>query len=124
MITYRFACCGGAVVCLVLFAVFLVAPAAYLAGYGVVADTSGQFLGNRTAPLFLGLAAMCWLLRDQTDHQVRWAVSLVMMITFWGIAITGVWDYAIGQASSTILIAAVGETILAGVFLYAMRTAP
>lgn len=122
MITYRLACSIGALVCVILFAIFLVAPGSYMAGYGVSPDQSGLFLGTRAAPLFLGLAAFCWLLRGNTDPQVRWAVSLSMSLTFLGIAVTGLWDFWQGEAANMIVLAAFGETALAAIFIVGMRS--
>lgn len=121
MITYRLVCSLSALVCLILFAIFLISPGAYSAGYGVPSDAGAVFLGNRAAPLFLGLAAMCWLLRTSSAPDVRMAVSLAMILTFVGIAVTGVWAFIDGSAASTILLAAGGEILLAALFAIGLR---
>ena len=51
-------CIATAVLCAVLFAVFLIAPGAYMALYSVTADASAVFIGRRASPLFLGLAVV------------------------------------------------------------------
>lgn len=122
MITFRLVCRVSALVCLVLFGIFVIAPDAYVASYGAPADAGVVFLGNRTAPMFLGLATVCWLLQDQTEPEVRTALSLAMIVTYGGIATTGIWAYLQGDATSTILLAAGGELALAVAFAYTAWT--
>jgi hypothetical protein len=57
-------CIATAVLCAVLFAVFLIAPGLYVGLYGAPADAGATFLGRRASPLFLGLAVFFWVLRD------------------------------------------------------------
>ena len=114
---YKVACSLTAFVCLVLFVIFLVAPAAYTAGYGVVAGEGGIFFGRRLSPMLLGLAIILWMLRDHADVAVQWAVAITMSVTFAGVAGTGVCAYMTGVAGQTILLAAVGELAIAAAFL-------
>ena len=120
MISFRTTCRLTAVVCLVLFGIFIAAPGAYIAGYGAPPDPGGAFLGNRVAPMFLGLAVLCWHLREHTERQVRTALGLTMIITFAGIAVTGVWAFIQGTASAAILAAAAGEIVIAIAFAQAI----
>ena len=122
MISFRIVCSLTAVVCIVLFGIFLAAPGFYVAVYGVRADASGMFLGNRAAPVFLGLAALCWLLRRQTEPEVQAAVSLSMILIFGGIKITGIWAYFQDVATASILVAAAGECAIAFAFGQTLRT--
>lgn len=121
MISFRLTCRLTALVCLVLFGIFAIAPDAYVVGYGGPADPGAVFLGHRTAPMFLGIATVCWFLQDHTERDVRTALSLAMIVTFGGIAITGIWAYLQGGASNAILLAAGGEIALALAFAYTLR---
>ena len=118
---FRLACSLTALVCAVLFLVFLVVPGQYIAGYGVLADTSGVFLGRRVSPMFLGLGIMLWMVRDQFDPVVQRAVCWSMIAVFAGIALTGLWAFASGLAGQTILLAAAGELVIAGAFFWAIN---
>ena len=120
---YKTACTLTALVCLVLFIIFVTIPGSYTAGYGVPADAGGAFLGRRASPMLLGLAILLWMLRDQSDVGVQRAVALAMAVSFAGIALTGVYAFMTGVASQTIVIAALGELVIAGAFLVIMRRA-
>ncbi len=121
MINFRIACLVSCIVCLVLFAILLVAPGNYVAGYGASADAGAEFMGRRAAPIFLGLTLMCGLLRGNLHVDVQWSVSLSMIFAFLGTAIVSVWAFVEGAASQTILIAAGGELLLALVFVLSLR---
>lgn len=118
---FRLACSLSAVVCLILFAIFLAMPGSYLSGYDVAADAGGTFLGRRASPLFLGFGIMLWMLRDQLDAAVQRAVCWSMIATFVGVAMTGTFAFVTGVASQTILVAAVGELAIAAAFFVALR---
>lgn len=120
---FRLVCSLSAVVCLVLFVIFLIFPGSYMAGYGVAADNGGEFLGRRASPLFLGLAIVLWMLRDHLDATVQKAVCWSMITAFTGVALTGASSFATGVASQTILLASVGELVIAGAFFLALRRA-
>ena len=118
---FRLACSLTALVCAVLFLIFLIVPGHYIAGYRVEADASGVFLGRRASPLFLGLALLLWMVRDQFDPVLQRAVCWSMIAVFAGIALTGVAAFVTGVAGQIILLAAVGELVIAGAFFWAMR---
>jgi len=83
--TFAHVCTIATVVCVLVFAILLVGPAAYAGIY----------------------------VRDSTDMQVRGAIAATITVAFGGIALTGVWAFADGTASSMILLAAIGEVALA-----------
>ena len=118
---FRLVCSLTAVICAVLFVIFALFPGQYTAGYGVAADGGGIFLGRRASPLFLGLAILLWMLRDQLDPVVQRAVSWSMIAVFAGIALTGLIAFASGVAGQTILVATLGEVVVAAAFFIAMR---
>ena len=112
-------CAATALLCVVLFAVFLIAPGTYVSLYGVTADTGAVFLGRRAAPLFLGLAVFFWIMRHVGPGPLQDATAFAAALTFAGIAATGVWAYLIGTASFAILVAAGLETAIALAFVLA-----
>lgn len=121
MIGFRMAATLLCAVCAILFVILLVAPAGYMATYGVSADGSGSFMSRRSAPLMLGLAVLLWFARDLRLTPGREAIRLSMIVIFAGIAATGTAEYLMGHASWTILIAAAGELLIAAVFLWGIR---
>ncbi len=118
---FRFACSVTALVCAVLFVIFLLVPGSYSGTYGVPTNASAEFVTRRASGLFLGLAVLLWMGRDAPDSPLRRAVCYGVFAIFAGIAATGCYEYARGFANGVILIAALGELVLAGLFLRAAR---
>ncbi|MCF7700786.1 hypothetical protein [Loktanella sp. M215] len=112
-------CVATSVLCVALFAVFLVSPGHYIALYGVAPDAGAAFLGRRAAPLFLGLAVFFWVLRGTGPGPLRDGTVWAAALTFGGIAVTGIWTYASGSASRAILVAAGLELAIALTFVMA-----
>ncbi|MEL6573503.1 MAG: hypothetical protein AAFQ64_17745 [Pseudomonadota bacterium] len=121
MISFRIACLVSTIVCLVLFAILLIAPANYVAGYGGPANDGAEFMGRRGAPMLLGLALITGLLRGSLDLAVQWVVSWAMIAAYVGVALTGIYAYVSGDAALSIIWAAAGEILLAGVFALTLR---
>jgi hypothetical protein len=118
-VTFALLCIATAVLCVVLFAVFLIASGLYVGLYGAPADAGATFLGRRASPLFLGFAVFFWLLRDIRMGPLQDGTALAAALTFAGIAATGIWSYATGSASFAILVAAGLESAIALAFLLA-----
>lgn len=118
---FRLAATLTAIVCAVLFVIFLLAPQSYSAGYGVPGDAAGEFLGRRASPLLLGLAVMLWSGRNAPASPLRSAVCYGVGVCFAGIAFTGLYEYGRNVASITIVVAAGLEMVVAAVFLLAAR---
>ena len=112
-------CAATSALCVILFAVFVVAPGGYASLYGVAAGTGGLFLGRRAAPLFLGLAVFFWALRGVGPGPLQDATAWAAAATFIGIAVTGVWAWLGGTASFAILVAAALEVAIGLAFLMA-----
>ena len=121
MINFRIACLIAMIVCLVVFATLLIAPANYVGGYGASGDAGAEFMGRRAAPVFLGLALVTGLLRGSIDLTVQWAVSWAVIVAFVGTAVTGTYAYLQGDASQNILVASFGEMLIAGIFLISLQ---
>ncbi|WP_377505105.1 hypothetical protein [Octadecabacter sp. R77987] len=102
-----------AAICAVLFVILLVFPAAYAPTYGVGADADVQFITRRAAPMFIAPAVILWLAAGAPDSPLRRAVALGFALTFVGIAVTGVAAFLEGSASAAIVIAALGECLMA-----------
>ena len=119
--TYRTAASLVAVVCAVLALLFILAPHLYAPTYGVEADTGAVFITRRAGPGFLGLALILWVSRDAPASKLRGGVAMGAALCFAGVAATGVFDWARGVASASILIAAVSEVLLAVVLIYTSR---
>ncbi len=118
---YRIAASVTAVVFLALFAILLVAGRSYVTTYGVAPSEGADFLARRAAPMFAGLAVMLWLLRDLPVGSARDGFCYGLATLWFGIAATGVYEFSMGQAGATILIAAFAEVIVGAVFLLVRR---
>ncbi|MEY1555935.1 hypothetical protein AB3Y40_09915 [Yoonia sp. R2331] len=118
---FRFAAIATAIVCAVLFVTFLLFPGSYAGTYSVPTNASAEFITRRSSGVFLGLAVMLWMGRNAPDSPLRRAVCYGLFAIFAGIAATGCYEYARGFASVSILVAALGELVLAGLFLRAAR---
>ena len=113
---FRMVCSLTAVVALALFGLLLILPGHYTAGYGVAADVGGIFMGRRASPMFLGLAILLWMVRDEVEPNIQRAISLSMIALFAGIAFTGIWSFASGLGNMANLLAAFCERLIAIAF--------
>jgi hypothetical protein len=118
---FRLISISTAAICFVLFGLFLIAPGFYTEVYGVAADRGGDFLGRRASPMFLGLAVILWLNRNAPPTLQRQSISYGIATVFAGIAFTGLFEFGRGNASFNIVIAAIGEMLIAFAFLVAAR---
>ena len=119
---FRLVALASAVICLILFVLFVFSPATYLNTYGVVGDAGGEFMVRRASPMFAGLALLLWRVRDAEASPLRDAICAAMIVIFGGIAVSGIIAYATGAAGGLILVAAAGEALVAGGFAVARRT--
>lgn len=104
-----------------LFAVLIAAPDAYVRTFGLPPDAGAEFVGRRAAPVFLGLAVMCWSLRGLEAGPARRGFCLGMAVLWAGIAVTGLWDFWSGEAGAGILVAAFVEAGFCAAFLATLR---
>jgi hypothetical protein len=108
-------------VCLALVAVWLVAPRALLAFWGVpsAAGPLADLMGRRTAALFAGLGLMLFLARNAEASGARTALARSFALACVGLAFSGVYELWAGHASVGILGASLVEAALALGFLTA-----
>lgn len=121
MIAFRHAAILLSVICAALFVIFLVFPAQYMATYGIASSEGAAFMSRRVSPMVLGLAVLFWYARNLRMSPGREAIRLAVIISFGGIALTGIGEFLVGHASWTILVAAMSELVIAGVFLWGIR---
>ena len=110
-----------AFVCLVLFLILLASPAAYVSTYGVAPDAGASFMVRRASPMFAGFALILWLARNAQPSVARTAIGLGIAVAFAGVALTGMAEFLAGTASVMIVAAAMGETLIAVLFVVAIR---
>ena len=108
-------------VCLALVAVWLVAPRALLAFWGVpsAAGPLADLMGRRTAALFAGLGLMLFLARNAEPSGARTALARGFALACVGLAFSGVYELWAGHAGVGILGASLVEAALALGFLTA-----
>ncbi|SEW11608.1 hypothetical protein SAMN04488515_1131 [Cognatiyoonia koreensis] len=115
--TYRLAASVTALVCVILFPILLLATPSYMGTYGVASNAEAAFMSRRASPMLLGLGVLLWMSRRTTDGASIRAISAGVSVTFAGIAATGIYEFVSSVAHWYILIAAVGELVIAAVFL-------
>jgi hypothetical protein len=108
-------------VCIALVAVWLLAPRALLAFWGVssAADPLADLMGRRTAALFAGLGLMLYLARDAEPSTARTALSGGFALACLALVFSGVYELWAGHAGVGILAAILVEAALALGFLTA-----
>ena len=102
-----------AAICTALFVIFLVFPATYAPTYGVAADEGALFITRRAAPMFIAPIIILWLAASMPNSPLRRAVAAGFALTFAGIAVTGIAAFLTGTASAAVVIAALGESLIA-----------
>lgn len=121
MIPFRSLAVALSVAFTLLFVVLAFFGDSYLMTYGVAPNAASDFITLRAAPMFLGLSAVFYLIRDAEPGPVRHAVCTGTALMFVGIALTGLYEYGRGFAGFGIVLAAMAELIAASVLLLARR---
>ena len=115
--SFRLAARITATICVILLVILGLFPASYAPTYGVAADAGAQFITRRASPMFAGLAVVLWFASHAPRSPLRDGVAFGVALTFAGIAVTGVLAFVSGVASPAILIAALGEVVLAAALI-------
>ncbi len=103
----------------VLLAIILMfAPDKMLAGWGVEITTSVGLMARRIAALYIGIAAMFFLVRNAEHSTTRTALIAGTITSCLILALLGVYEFDTGHASSGILTAVLIEVALVLAFLY------
>ena len=79
-------------------------------------------MSRRASILFLGLAAITFLARDEPDSAARRAIATSIFITMTGLAFLGLIELMRGTAGLGILLAILAEAVFASLYLpFALR---
>nr|WP_295885176.1 hypothetical protein [uncultured Devosia sp.] len=122
LLSYRAASLVTAALFTVLFAVLMISPAVMFWLFGIEANAAAEFVGRRTAILFIGLAVVVFLGRDEPDSALRRAVATGVFTVVAGFAGLGLIELFRGAAGMGILVAVAGEAVLAVLYLPFCRT--
>ncbi|BBP59506.1 hypothetical protein [Pseudomonas sp. St316] len=116
---FRYLATFSALLFFVLAAIWLFAPAALLANWGVVFDggTTG-LVSRRAAPLYAGIGVALLLARNAPPSPGRTAVVAGFVTTCLLLALLGLVEWAMGNVESGILPAVLVEVALALAFLF------
>ncbi len=119
--TFRVFAVLVAIICVVLFVLLLLFPLTYVGTYGGATGDGSAFMARRASPLFLSIAVPLVLMRGAGPSPVRSAFCWGIAISFIGVALTGLFEFTQGRANTNILIAAVGELLIAGFAIHFAR---
>ncbi|WP_214510284.1 hypothetical protein [Pseudomonas brassicacearum] len=116
---FRYLATFSALLFFVLAAIWLFAPAALLANWGVVFDGGVTGLvGRRAAPLYAGIGVALLLAGNAPPSPGRTAVVAGFVTTCSLLALLGLVEWAMGNVESGILPAVLVEVALALAFLF------
>jgi len=103
--------------------VLLVAPELYLSLYAVSYDAHMDFPSQRFAPVLVGVAGMLIVLSNQPPSRTLSQICLIAALVLFAVALTGVYHFAQGVASVSVLVAAASEVGLGLALLLAQKSA-
>jgi len=108
---------------LLLGAILLLAPRAYLSLYVPVYDPINMpFAAQRLSPAIGGLGALLLLASTLPPSLFASRFAALTAVVWFGVAATGVFHYVSGTATFAILVAALTEVILGALFLVVSRS--
>jgi len=125
VMTFSFRALAGmsATLCLLLSAVWMLAPEFVLALWRIDAPEPALIVARRGAALFLGLGVMLFLVRDARKSPERDAISAGMAIACATLAALGFYEWLLQRAGAGVWLAIVTELALVAAFVKA-RLAP
>jgi hypothetical protein len=107
----------------VLLAIILMfAPVQMLASWGVELTNSVGLAVRRIAALYAGIAVMFFIARNAEHSTTRTAIITGAIISCLILAILGVYELSVGNASSGILSAVFIEVVLSLLFIIVSRS--
>jgi hypothetical protein len=110
--SYRLTNSLTAMIFLALCLVLIFVPQLIYWLFGLAGNTVSDFLANRAAFLFLGLAVLCFAARNTQSAEVRRTVSLAVLASMGGMALLGMLELWRGHAGPGILVAIAAEVAL------------
>ena len=103
----------------ILLAIILMfAPAQMLAGWGVELTSSVGLVTRRIAALYTGVAVMFFFARNAEHSTTRTALITGTVTACTLLALLGIYEFAVGHATSGILVSVFIEVALVLAFLY------
>ncbi len=100
-----------------LFVCLLVAPGSIYWLFGVERHTTADLLAKRAAMLFLGLAVLSFLGRNEPYSNLRQMVLVAMATSMAGLMLTGMYEFFLGTAGIGIWSAIGGEALFLSLYL-------
>lgn len=101
-----------------LAVILMFAPVQMLAGWGVELTTEVGLVVRRIAALYTGLAVMFFFVRNAEHSTTRTALIYGTITACLILALLGIYEFAVGHATSGILTAVFVEIVLVLAFLY------
>lgn len=102
--------------------IWMFAPNLFLAGWGIAFSSSAELVGRRGGAVYAGVGLMFFWARNAEPSLTRSALVRGVVVGCLILATLGVYELAIGHASSGILSAVFIEIALVLALLYANRT--
>jgi hypothetical protein len=105
LIEYSFVARFGAFIALLLFVTFAFIPVIPFTMLGVAMTPEGLLMARRMSALFLGIAVLLWLLRDEGNGSVRRGACLALSVSMAALATFGFLDWLADRNGSGVFIA-------------------
>jgi hypothetical protein len=121
LIEFPFVARFGALVAMSLFVTFAFIPVIPFTMLGVAMMPEGLLMARRMAALFLGIALILWLLRDEADGPARRRMCLALSVSMAAIATFGFLDWLAGRNGPGVFIAIVVEVYFTVTLALAVR---
>jgi hypothetical protein len=119
--TYRQVSMAAACLCIALFTMLMLCPSVLQWLFGIEGNATADFIGRRAAVLFLGLAAITYLGRNDANTAARQSIATSLFLTMAGLACLGTIELLRDAAGIGILVAVLGEVLFAALYFPFMR---
>lgn len=119
--TYRNIATINAFILFLLALIWMLTPDVILSSWGVEYSYVVGMLCRRNAALYLGLSFMLFYTRNEKTSNARSMIVIGFSVACLSLAMLGVMEFVTGHAKIEILIAALIETIMAILLMYARK---
>ncbi len=119
--SYKQVSVASSFLCLALFAVLMFYPTILHWLFGLDGNPTADFFCRRAAILFLGLAAITFLGRNDANTAARQTIATGLFIIMAGLACLGTIELMRGAVGIGIMVAVVGEVMFAVLYWPFMR---